>query len=298
MTARAIAYAADNGAKVINLSLGGVGSSNVVEHAIAHAREKGAVVVVAAGNDGRETKDFAPARYDGAITVTATDRRDKRAPFSNFGPAVDIAAPGVEVLSLRGRGTDLLAFIRAMEYEPGTGVVGNDRAYYRASGTSFAAPVVSGTIALVLSAKPELSADEAARMVLHSARDIEIEGVDNLSGYGIVDAAAALRADPAFFVEARIDGVGVVKTDRGQALRVLGTANASAFAGARIEIGVGEEPAEWRAVDGAIETAVSAGTLIEIPAKAFASAPAWTIRLIAKHANGQTREARFLVRLG
>lgn len=103
--AEAIAYAADNGASVINLSLGGPTLTKTEQLAVDHARSKGAVVVVAAGNSAAAVADYAPAALPGVITVTATGRRDDRAGFSNWGPAIDIAAPGIDVLSLRGRNT-------------------------------------------------------------------------------------------------------------------------------------------------------------------------------------------------
>jgi serine protease len=93
--AEGIRFAADNGAQVINLSLGGDGKSKILEEAVDHALSKGVVVVAAAGNSGR--KVGYPAGYDGVIAVSATDSNDKIAYFSSRGPQVAIAAPGVNV---------------------------------------------------------------------------------------------------------------------------------------------------------------------------------------------------------
>ncbi len=155
MAAEAINYAAEHGARIINLSLGGRTLTKVEQLAVDHARSKGAIVVVAAGNSGQSVADFSPAGLRGVVTVTATDRKDKRAGFSNWGPLVDIAAPGVDVLSLRARRTDLLSLIRGVKYKRGDGILGEDRSYYRASGTSFAAPIVTGTITELLAGNPE-----------------------------------------------------------------------------------------------------------------------------------------------
>jgi serine protease len=93
--AEGIRYAADNGAQVINLSLGGSGRSRILEEAVDHALSKGVVVVAAAGNSGRSVGY--PAAYDGVIAVSASDSNDKIAWFSSRGPQVAIAAPGVNV---------------------------------------------------------------------------------------------------------------------------------------------------------------------------------------------------------
>ena len=138
MAAEAINYAAEHHAQIINLSLGGRTLTKVEQLAVDHARSMGAIVVVAAGNSGQSVADFSPAGLRGVITVTATDRKDRRAGFSNWGPLVDIAAPGVDVLSLRARRTDLLSLIRGVKYKRGDGILGEDQSYYRASGTSFA----------------------------------------------------------------------------------------------------------------------------------------------------------------
>lgn len=298
MSALAIAYAADNGARVINLSLGGPGPNRTVQLAIDHARQKGAVVVVAAGNSGADVSRYAPSGLEGVITVSASDRRDRRAGFSNWGPGIDIAAPGVDVLSLRARKTDLLSLIRGVKYEMGSGIVGDDGAYYRASGTSFAAPFVTGTLSLILSRDPKLTGEQAARMVLNSARDIETPGIDNFTGYGLLDAVAALKASPDYFLESRIAGVDVVRKAGRPHLRLLGTVDADAFAGATVEIGKGENPDKWSQVEGKIGSPVRNGPLKELPASLFRGDKQWTIRLITRHRNGSARESRFSLKLG
>jgi len=252
------------------------------------------------GNDGKEVKGYSPAGLRGAITVAATDREDQRAGFSNYGPLVDISAPGIDVLSLRARHTDLLTQIRGVEYERGKAITGPDRAYYRASGTSFSAPIVAGTASLLMSARPELTGPQVERMILHSARDVETPGFDNFTGYGLLDAAAALKADPDYFVEARLDGVKVVrrKNNEGLALRVMGTIDADKFAGAQILIGKGADPKKWGRLKKTFKTPVRSEPLADIPAGVFKGAKTWTIRLITKHKNGSARETRFRLNLG
>src|SRR5262249_27599235 len=137
--ARAVLYAVDHGAKVINLSVGGKHLTGTEQAALDYAAERGVVVVVASGNEGINTADFSPAGLRNALTVAAIGPDLKRPTFSNWGSAVAIAAPGVDILSLRAQQTDLLMFDKP-DYKPGTAVVGER--YYRVTGSSFAAAKV------------------------------------------------------------------------------------------------------------------------------------------------------------
>jgi subtilisin family serine protease len=91
--ASGIVWAADNGAQVINLSVGGAHPADVLGAAVAYALSKGVIVVAAAGNDGTQ-EDFFPASYPGVISVAAVDENGARSPFSNFGGGITVAAPG------------------------------------------------------------------------------------------------------------------------------------------------------------------------------------------------------------
>ena len=294
--ANAIKYAADNGARVINISAGGPGLTGIERDAIAYARGRGAVIVVASGNDGINVQDYGPAGVDGVLTVAAASLDDSHPTFSNWGPAVEIAAPGVDVLSLRARRTDTVRGIPGVEYRPGEAYVGEDRRYYRVSGTSFAAPIVAGVASLILSRDPSLTGEQVESILVQSARDIQTPGRDNFSGAGLVDARAALGFDPAVRIEAAISGVEIVQGPAGPAVRVNGTIAADRLAAARIDIGVGRDPDEFRTV--ARELAAATGALAEIPADNFRGSQLWTIRLVVSHANGTEREARFLLDVG
>ena len=295
--AQAIVYAADNGARIINLSVGGPGLSAVERAAIDYAVSKNVLIVVAAGNDGQAVDGFGLANMAQVITVGAAGRDDLRAPFSNYGQAIDLLAPGVDILSLRARRTDTLRDIPGADYTPEAAFVGEDRRYYRASGTSFAAPIVTGIASLMLSARPELTATQLRNILLSTARDVGIPGVDQFSGYGMVNAAAALNADPDSFITAAISGVEVVQTGDGMGVAVKGNFSADAPATAHIEIGSGEDPQAWlRVVDPVI--AGADGLLGIIPADRFRGSTVWIIRLVVAGSNGQSREARFRLSLG
>jgi len=295
--AQGIAYAARRGAKVINVSIGGRTLSKIEQAAIDEAVQRGALVVVAAGNENEDLKDLSPAGLAGVITVTATDQKDKRTAYSNWGAKADIAAPGEEILSLRAIQTDLLQFFDK-DYKPGSNILGTHRQYYRLSGTSFAAPYVAGVASLLLSLRPELTPAQVRRMILQSAKDIEVPGIDQFTGYGLLDAAAALKADPNFFVEARINGVSVVQVDGQPHLQIDGIVNANQFKRAWIEIGAGENPQEWEKVAGDFTTPAKSGALARIAARKFAGAKTWVLKLVTEHKNGNQRENRFVLKVG
>lgn len=182
--AQAILYAVANGADVVNASWGTGGSSLVVEEAVAYAHARGVLFVAAAGNHGMDAVDFTPAWVTTAVTVAASDHQDRRAAFSNWGLGVDVTAPGADILSLRAQGTDM--------YGGGTHVVGGQ--YYRASGTSMAAPHVAGAAALLLSAFPQDSIDVVRDRLAFGADDIAAANPDRPGrlGGGRLNAARAL----------------------------------------------------------------------------------------------------------
>ncbi|HHQ41871.1 MAG TPA: hypothetical protein ENK20_06235, partial [Chromatiales bacterium] len=288
--AEAIFYAANNGARVINVSVGGRGLTRVEQEAVRYATSKGAIVVVASGNEGIETKDYGPAGIPEAFTVATTDIDDRRASFSNWGQAVDIAAPGVDVLSLRARRTDLMLGIPGIEYEAGKAFVGEDRRYYRASGSSFAAPIVSAVASLLLALHPEYTPTQVARLLTQNARDIEVPGWDQLTGYGLLDARAALRGDPDRWIEARVEGVGAVQQDGKVYIEVRGTADAGRFAGARIELAAPGTEA-WKTV-AQVERPVRRGRLALVPATHIDRPGEWRLRVVVRDAEGGERESR------
>lgn len=296
--AEAVLYAANHGAQVINLSVGGKNRTRAEERAIAYALSKGIVVVVAAGNEGVDVAEFGPASLEGVITVAATDPSNKRAMFSNWGAGVDIAAPGMDILSLRARRTDLMRDLPGTDYQPDSAFVGGDKRYFRASGTSFAAPIVAGTASLLLSKNPSLSAEQVKQILLHSAKDIETPGVDQLTGYGLLDARAALVADPNFFLVARIDRVAAAQRDGNTVVEVHGSLQGSSLARGWIEIGAGEAPTTWKKIGTDIRNAIERGALGSIPASELSGAKVWTIRVIGEDKNGIRREAWFRLNLG
>mgnify|MGYP000844278471 FL=1 len=169
--AEALVYAADNGARIINLSLSWDHNtpSQVAEEAVAYALSQGCLIVAATGNDGGAVGY--PARLPGVLAVGATDSADVVASFSNRGPEVDLVAPGVSVLGCNHLG-----------------------GWVYKSGTSMAAPHVAGTAALVWGRLPALPYDELASLLKSMAVDLLPAGYDEASGAGRLDAGAAVMA--------------------------------------------------------------------------------------------------------
>jgi len=164
--AKGVTWAADRGARVINLSWSGVAGSSTITSAAQYARSTGAVVVAAAGNCGCD--DPTPEN-PAIISVSATDAGDRLASFSSRGPYVDLAAPGVSIYTtVKGGG------------------------YGAVSGTSFSSPITAGVAAAMLSVNPELSPQEVEAILKATADDLGPAGSDPSFGHGRVNAGAAV----------------------------------------------------------------------------------------------------------
>jgi subtilisin family serine protease len=292
--AEAIAYAADNGARVINLSVVGKELTKVEQAAIDYAYAKGVVIVVAAGT---EISKYGIAASDKVLAVATTGLQDERTVFSNWGK-ISVAAPGLDILSLRARRTDTMFGIEGAKYTAGAAYVGEDKRYYRASGTSFSAPMVAGLASLMFANDPSLTNRQVMNIIKSTAHDIETPGVDQYTGYGLIDARAALKAPKDYFLFAGISGVEVVQKGGNQTVRVHGTADANAFKSARLEIARADALNKWTPVGIAQRSPGADAVLGDIPATAFKGATNWEIRVVVTHNDGSTREARFKLSLG
>ncbi|MDG1132207.1 MAG: S8 family serine peptidase [Opitutales bacterium] len=160
--ASGIVKAVQDGARVINLSLGAEYGSDVLKHAVGYARENGVSIVAAVGNDGEGLVNF-PAAYDGVIGVSSVGKNGQVSSFSNYGKGVDIAAPGVGVLA-------------AWELQ--------ERVSF--SGTSVSTAIVSASIAAELSNDPNLTSHDAEDLLLRHANESGRPGFDLIAGHGIL----------------------------------------------------------------------------------------------------------------
>lgn len=166
--ASGITWAADHGARVANLSFQAAGGYSTIQSAAQYMKNKGGLVTTAAGNTGT-AQSFAYS--DTNIVVSATDSSDNKASFSSYGNFVSVAAPGVSIYSTVKGGS-----------------------YGAVSGTSFAAPVTAGVVALVMAANPSLSAGTVQNLLYSTAKDLGSAGKDTTYGYGRINAAAAVAA--------------------------------------------------------------------------------------------------------
>jgi hypothetical protein len=178
-----VRFAADRGADVINLSLGSITTEDpVMEDAMAYARSRDVLVVTASGNEGDDLDSLPPGLqlipgglpYSNIVNVAASDRRDRLAPFSNFGSTVvDIISPGAEIITTSTGGT-----------------------YSSVSGTSFASPVVAGVAALLLSADPGIGHEEVVARITAF-----VDRPASLSGFSRTGRLNAGRTLTRFFVD-------------------------------------------------------------------------------------------------
>ncbi len=261
-----LTWAADNGAKVANVSFQAAGLSSVIA-AANYMRSKGGLVTVSAGNNGQLTGTAATTAM---IPVSGTGSSDTLASWSNYGNEIAVAAPGVSIWTTRVGG-----------------------GYGASSGTSFAAPVTAGTIALMMAAQPSLPNTEIEKLLFSTATDLGAAGRDMYFGHGRINAGAAVQAAlsalpakdtnaPSVSVSAPLasstvsglvavdvsasDNVGVVRTE----LRVNGTTVATdtsapfAFTWDSTKVANGMASLSVVAVDAAGNTATSSTVTVNV----------------------------------
>lgn len=178
-------------ADVINLSLGGGGFSQASQNAYTAVRNAGVIVVAAAGNENTSQLSY-PASYDGVVSVSATDFANNRAPYSNYGTKVDVAAPGgnqAADLNNDGYGDGVLSTL----VDDSSGVRVAALTFYQ--GTSMATPHVAGVFALMRAVYPAISPDEIDASLTAGAITIElgVAGRDDIYGHGLIDALKAVQ---------------------------------------------------------------------------------------------------------
>jgi hypothetical protein len=178
----AILAAVDAGAQIINISLGGYGTNEVLADAIAYAGEHGAVIVASAGNDQAAQLTW-PAADSRVISVGAVDALEQQATFSNSGDQLQISAPG---------------------YGVQTAWLNGQRVYF--DGTSASAPIVAGAIAAILSTNPGMTATEAWQILQQYSDDAGAPGRDSDYGSGVVDLGWAMSRNDSTRVDTAISG--------------------------------------------------------------------------------------------
>ncbi len=259
--ASALAYAADNGAHVVNMSFGDVVCTPLLRDAIAYGQACGAVLVASAGNSANAQVHY-PSGLDEVLAVGATDSTDYLASFSNYGPMVDIVAPGTGILT-----------------------TAPNNAYTTFSGTSAAAPFVSALAALIFSRHSDYGSDNVRGTLLATADDLGSTGWDRFYGAGRINALSALRS-PNFTV-ARIAWPRLDHGAAGGALPIIGTAAGVFMRNYELSYGTGIDPDNWQRL-----TKVQARQVIDDTLGVWDVTPLpdsqYTVRLTAEDADGST----------
>ncbi len=166
--ASGITWAADHGARIANVSFVGMAGSSAVQSAAAYMKNKGGLTFISAGNNNIDEK---VTPNSSLIVVSSTDSYDKKSSFSSWGSFVALSAPGSGIWTTSGTSS-----------------------YASKSGTSFASPVAAGVAALVMAARPDLTAQQVESLLFSTAVDLGTVGRDPIFGHGRVNAAAAMNA--------------------------------------------------------------------------------------------------------
>ncbi|MCX7072599.1 MAG: S8 family serine peptidase [Gammaproteobacteria bacterium] len=247
-------------AQVLNMSLGGqypCSASPTTQAAIDSARARGATVVVAAGNSNLDAAGFSPASCNGVISVAAIGDGGSRAPYSNYGTGVDLAAPGGDMS--RGSAAGILS-----TYNGGATTPGSD-SYAYLQGTSMASPHVAGVVALLYAARPTITPDEVEAVLKANVRPFP--GSCSGCGSGLVDVTRALAAitpgpgslsfSASAYAMPENGGIGTISVQRGGgdsgAISVnYATSNGTATAGS--DYGAASGTLNWADGDSAAKT--------------------------------------------
>lgn len=258
-TLEAIAYAVAMRADIINASWGTTVRSRALDEMVAEAVARGVVFVAAAGNNGNETRFF-PAAVPEAVAVGATDHRDQSPTFSNHGDFVDLVAPG-----------------------EGVHATVPNAAWSALSGTSMAAPHVSGAVALLLSVAPDLTPGQVRTILRSQADELPL---DRYTGAGRLNAARVVRVRDAL-PEAVID----MPLEWSGRLAVRGVAGGYRFAGYRLEIGEGRRPLEWTLLRRDTRPAEGGVLMADFDTSDFNDGE-YTVRLEVENTEGQVARER------
>ncbi len=217
--ARAILYAIDNGAKIINMSFGDVALSTLLRDVIHYAYTQGVTLVASAGNNQNDQSLY-PAALSETISVGASTSKDKLAGFSSFGSTVDLTAPGDSIIS--------------------TSIGGG---YNIVNGTSFSAPMVSAVSALILSEQPNLDPERVRNILKTTTDDMLYYGWDEYSGAGRVNAYKAVSVEHNGILEITQPGSNL--SIAADTLWIEGTLSHPDLLNGTLEYGIGKNPTQW-----------------------------------------------------
>lgn len=268
--ARALTYAVDNGASVVNMSFGDVQYSLVLRDIVRYAHGRGVVLVASAGNAQSSALHY-PSAYGETVSVGATASNDVLAGFSNYGSTVDLVAPGQDIVTTERGGR-----------------------YASFNGTSASAPFVSGVAALIRALHPAFTPDDVRGVLVASARDLGTPGWDERYGAGLLDAERATGMDNPTIVRLTEPRTGFGTSS--DTIVVIGTAASPYMTGYTLEYGMGVNPTRWTAVIPERAGQVIGDTLARWDVSRLADTT-YTLRLSTRGSTSATLEDRVVVRL-
>lgn len=301
VSARGIRYAADNGAKILSNSWGPMfrnPSDPTIEGAIDYAYAKNKVVVFAAGNNNDDVAYYSPNNYSKVIKVSAYTQNDEKCSFSNYGVAIDVAAPGGGYINELGRGdSDKYNILSTMpdnsDFARQLPMLKISDGYWRLGGTSMACPHVSGLAALLLSKTPTLTNEEVRQIIRVSAYDVGTLGWDLFSGFGRINIFEALKKDSV--CSAKITSP-LSYPDLTGVISIYGRAAGAKFSNYKLECGLGTSPQSWRLIS-AGSSPVQNNILASNWNTVLLSDGQWTLRLTVTDSSGSIYEDRVLVNI-
>lgn len=271
--ARAIVYAALNGAKVLNFSFGESISSRIVHDAIKFAKSMGCFMSASSGNDGYEKPHY-PSDYEEVASVGASTILNLRYLNSNYGSRLSIVAPGEDIMS-----TDL----------------GNT--YRTASGTSLAAPHISASAALLLEINPNLKPEEIIAILQQSAKDNTGEGWSNELGAGILNIGNAVNnlVSGNISISYPENNIYISKEEHSK-IPIIGSVVTPLFNSFEIFIGEGWLPNEWSSISGINFSQILNDTLAILNLNTLKDTN-YTVRILINLKNSKTLEKRLYLRI-
>ncbi|MBI2428560.1 MAG: peptidase S8 [Ignavibacteriales bacterium] len=274
--ASAIVYAADNGAEVINMSFGDVVRSPILNDAIRYAYDNNVVLVASSGNDGSDRAHY-PSDFSEVISVGSVNRFDSRSFFSSHSPALDIMAPGEEIVTTTFTGSYTNSF----------------------SGTSAAAPHVSGISGLLKSIERKkkidnpayvpLSNEELKGILLNTADDAGFPGWDEFYAAGVVNTTDALQAVAGSSVIIHSPKQDEILSEN--FVNVVVTAATPYQKSASLYYGWGEDPSQWNLIS-SIENKILINDTIQFLDKMLLPDGVYVLRLLVKNSKGNDVEYR------
>lgn len=274
---RGINYAVHHGAKVINVSLGGRSISKLEQQAVERAGRLGSLVVVASGNNNENIVTFGPSSSRNVLAVGQIDYSGARSTVSNWGPNLGLVAPGEQIYSLCSKDNKhVLPSLRK------TG-------YYKQNGTSFSTPMVAATASLIWAKNPDLTNRQIADIILATATDMGDQGWDGMTGAGLLNAAAALRAEATGPLVMMFTNLRLNEDAAGETISVdvYGTVR-GAFKEFTIEAGKGKNPGGFKTVAGPFQNEVNSRHIARLKVKdVLRGSKDWVLRIRAVDENGK-----------